>query len=328
MNRSMTERPLPLKRPAMIALGSAWVLCMAVGAAVALRPASGGRPQSVTDTRPSAPSSPSLGTPAAPTQGFTPARTDAPVNVMAQPVSPSVPQTASPAPAASPVLSSPAPYEPPVTPAKETAVPVTKANAPAPVHLTQHAPAGMPPDVMEWLKHLERTENRRRELARSQTGALLAEFSGMIATGYSALADPDEVPSVTAEQRSRNIQRLKKRVQEYRTEWDRLSVSFWSVKAPDVCSRAATDFGQTLGQTSQMMNEVFGFVTSGEDSPRQSLEGLYKMTGTSAGRVDSPALAADRDVQAVCDRYDVTKWFSIQGDVGGGMAGILGRLGG
>lgn len=76
-----------------------------------------------------------------------------------------------------------------------------------------------------------------------------------------------------------------------------------------------------------MMGALSDASNKASEDPTQSLEILTSMLGTSGGRIDNAAVATDRKVAEVCNKYQVRKWFDIAADVGGGIMGRLGGLG-
>lgn len=204
-----------------------------------------------------------------------------------------------------------------------------KAAAPTPVlpQVTE-VPEGMPDDVRRWLEHLERIERRRRDLSGGQVGELLA-----VMTRMQTAPIRDMLPGAlgTGEEMGENTMRATEDLQlntaRKREEWSALRQDFLSLPPPPDCAPIQADYNQVLTETGAMMTEIMDAVSMASENPDDALSALTKMKGTSGGRIDNAAVATDRKVAEVCNKYQVRKWFDITADVGGGIMGRLGGLG-
>jgi hypothetical protein len=194
--------------------------------------------------------------------------------------------------------------------------------------MTQREVKSMPPGVLDWLKHLERTEKKRHQLATEQIAALLAQMamlSGIGATeavAQSLLDDPEkafeETPATEVQDQARDQKR----------QWRDLTEFFDSLPPPTECVPIRNAYATALGETQAMIFEVLDAIASAGEDPKQAVQSLMNLRGKSHSRIDVSARETDGLVQDICDKYDTRKWFSIAGDVGGGMGGVLGGLSG
>jgi hypothetical protein len=205
--------------------------------------------------------------------------------------------------------------------------PVTRVEA-EPQPMTPKMAKTMPQDVLDWLKHLERTEKKRHALATEQISALLAQMvmlSGIGATdavAQSLLDDPEKDFEKTPATEIRDQTRAQKR------EWRDLIAYFDSVPPPTECVPIRNAYGTALGETQSMIFEVLDAIGTAAEDPKLAVQSLMNLRGKSHSRIDVSARETDGLVQDICDKYDTRKWFSIAGDVGGGMGGVLGGLSG
>ena len=187
----------------------------------------------------------------------------------------------------------------------------------------------MPSEVRDWLKHLEKTENQRVGLSRSQLSQLLTQLSGM---------NSDSIADLTAEARGEESGNQnydpKKRDQvegdtkAKRQAWKDLVKFFNSKQPPAECVPIKNAYEQCLGETSAMMSDILDQLQNSQTDPQGAINKLIGMMGTSTGKIDAAAKQSDRLVGEVCYRYDAFKWFSIASDIGGGLGGLGGVLGG
>ena len=191
----------------------------------------------------------------------------------------------------------------------------------------------MPADVRDWLIHLERTESERQRMTKSQLGSLMGMMTGMSGAALSDLTaeafgeestgqnyDPSKREKVAGETKAK------------RQSWKELNAFFNSKQPPAECVPIKNAYEQCLGETSAMMMDVLGQLERSQDDPQGAINSLMGMMGTSAGKIDVAAKQSDQLVGSVCRKYETFKWFSITGDIGGGLGGLgmggLGDLGG
>ncbi len=178
---------------------------------------------------------------------------------------------------------------------------------------------GMPDDIRDWLEHLRRTEEKRMSLARSQITNLMvsmeeikgAELGNQLSDilGGDPMEGEREAPSVS---KARDI------AANVRTEWKSLNTEFESKVPPEACRTIAADFGQTLRETGATVGDIIDIINNLGTDPHSAVNRLREIMDANKKMIDEPAIRADKGVQAICDHYGETKWFSIKGDVGGG----------
>lgn len=182
----------------------------------------------------------------------------------------------------------------------------------------------MPDDVLAWLKHLEETERRRKELSGQQVAAITVQMTYMsLGAGKDAIqgllgGDLEALEQPPTKEVSDNAE-------QYRGRWQELIAFFKSVTPPAECVVAFSSYSETLGETSVMLNEITTAITQASTDPEGAIQALNGMKGDSTSRIGAPAGETDKQVQAICDRYATRKWFSIARDFGGGSLGIPGR---
>ena len=82
---------------------------------------------------------------------------------------------------------------------------------------------------------------------------------------------------------------------------------------------------ETLGG----VRDILGELERSQDNPQAALNNLISMMGTSEGKIDVAADKSDSLVGQICHKYETYKWFSVKGDIGGGLGGLgIGGLGG
>lgn len=202
----------------------------------------------------------------------------------------------------------------------------TTQPAPPVMQQTQRPPVKieMPADVRAWLEHLERIERQRVAISKEQLGAMLVEMTMMqgagVAEAMKSLANPDpDAPEPTPPAR-----RFAGRINNLKQNWNQLISDFGSLPPPQECVPIRNDYDQALRETGGMMFDIMEAIDLASTDPTAAVQKLTSMQGTSGQRIDTAAVATDKGVQAVCDRYETRKWFSITGDVGGGMMGKIG----
>ncbi|MCW5936972.1 MAG: hypothetical protein KIT11_06680 [Fimbriimonadaceae bacterium] len=219
----------------------------------------------------------------------------------------------------------------PATQAGEVPVaPVTQATAePQPaLQASQEVPPEMPQAILDWLKHLERIEKKRKDMSTEQMAGLLTNLAMLSGVGGTPGVmdgllnnDPDALDKSPAED-------IAQQAGVKRAEWNTLIDDFDSLPPPPECVPIRNAYAQALGETKTMVVEVLDAISQAGSDPDQAVKSLMKMRGTSSNRVDVSGRQTDDLVQEICDKYRKRKWFSIAGDIGGGMGNILGGLGG
>jgi hypothetical protein len=213
----------------------------------------------------------------------------------------------------------------PILPQTQNPAPVFMQEAqPAPI--TPQEAKRMPQDILDWLKHLEETERRRRSISNSQMGQLAVQMAYLsLGAGKDALqgllnGDPDALEN------KEPMQDLAKDAGAKRQEWSDLNAFFKSYPPPDSCVPIYNSYSTVLQETGAMMLEVLEALSSAQENPEAAIGALNGMKGDSSSRIDVPAHETDRGVQQICDEYETRKWFSISSDFGSGLMGQMGGL--
>lgn len=188
---------------------------------------------------------------------------------------------------------------------------------------------GMPKDVLDWLEHLRRIEEKKKVLVAQQMGEFAAIQTKMQAlrgaSSVESLIDPESDPLADSQQES---ERTASSIQDYTQDWQDLRREFMAFPAPAECVPIQASYSQAIDETGNMFNEMssfFGRIASADQGDLQGLLGeAFGKQGKSSARVDSLRKQTDQQVEEVCRKYDTRKWFSIPGDLGGG--GLLGGI--
>jgi predicted nucleic acid-binding Zn ribbon protein len=196
-------------------------------------------------------------------------------------------------------------------PGKTSSAPLTK-SAERPV---------MPDDVMDWLKHLEKCEAMKNELEGDQDAevSVWMEKNSVLGAGMGMMDPYDQSTDNEGDKEPAGY--TKGKVLDLRPKWVDLITFFDSKKPPEECVPIADDFDRALNEIPGMMGDI-GDILNGKNEPEQALQKLKKMQNGSYSDIDRYFQRCDQKVSAICDKYDVHKWFNIKGDVGGG--GMLG----
>lgn len=225
--------------------------------------------------------------------------------------------------------SSPPPPSTLAAPAAETPqTPVMQqGSTPPPAATLAVEKAGMPDDVRNWLEHLNRIEQTRVGLAASQIQNAMRTLATLQSGDLAWAMDGDEEDSnadATRKKQQERAQRVGNDMQSLQTAWRTLSTAFNSVPPPAECVGIKANYDQVINQTGNMMVDIIGQLQNASKDPQAAISALTAMQGQSKSRIDVPARAADQGVGSICRKYDVTKWFDIQGDVGSGAMAQVG----
>jgi len=179
---------------------------------------------------------------------------------------------------------------------------------------------GMPADVLNWLKHLQRCEQAREQLASDELAAG-AKLLGVLQAGEANDAlSPDEARDGT----EKRTGMVSTDANSMKAQWAALQQRFDSVPAPAECASLKGHFDTVLGNTAEMITQIVSAIANAAQDPQGALAVLAKMRGTSDDQIDAPAKTADGELGAICAKYQTDKWFSIQADVGGGLMSQIG----
>ncbi len=180
---------------------------------------------------------------------------------------------------------------------------------------------GMPDDVRDWLEHLRKVEEMKRQLTADQMHdevGLLGQVNNtdglMTGAEVRKMADPDnnstEVPAVTA---------LKDFGEKYKQKWYDLSTFLRSKPAPAECQPIASSYDQGLTQMGATISD-FGKILDDVSAKADDDPSGARAAGTAAvdnigdshkKYIDKGFSEADQGVADICAKYHVKKAFDI-----------------
>lgn len=193
-------------------------------------------------------------------------------------------------------------------------------SAPAPVFQAPASAPGMPKDVFEWLKHLQKCEASRMSIAQSQLASGVA-LLGNLQKGQAEDALSEEDASKKTGERTGQVSTDASHM---RQAWVSLLQEFDRVPAPAECAGLKATYDVVLQKTGSMILDIVDAIANASHDPQGALALLTKMQGTSASQIDQPAKEADNDLGAICRKYETDKWFDVKADFGGGLMSALG----
>lgn len=218
----------------------------------------------------------------------------------------------------------------PVTPAGGDLPPAITASGleNIPVTVNEEEVKQMPPHILDWLKHLERCEKRKVDLTRKE----LASAGALVQFGSIGNIKPGDFNDPEGALDKMPGQSELKATEEFSPGWDELIEFFDSKPAPNECIAARNAYDQHLSEIKWHVDQIRTVFSSlGGDMEnvskmQEKIEELMKMSETHKGAVDVAGNDTDRQVQLICDKYGVRKWFKIEGNVGGGLEGVFGAF--
>jgi hypothetical protein len=183
----------------------------------------------------------------------------------------------------------------------------------------------MPEDVYEWLKHLQKCEEKKVEISGDQAAEVTVWMQKNSALGAGmGMMDPYDQASGEGEDKAPGSY-TKGKVLDLRPQWEDLATFFHSVPPPAECAPIADDFDRAISQIPAMMGDLGDILNSADTDPQGALQKVKKMQNGSYGEIDRYFLRCDEKVTGICGKYNMTKWFNIKGDVmAGGMMGKFG----
>lgn len=220
----------------------------------------------------------------------------------------------------------------PVTPAGSEPPPGITASGieNIPVTVNEQEVKQMPAHILDWLKHLERCERRKVDIAGAEMSSIgvLSAFGSIGGIRPGDFNDPeaaiDKMPGKEEHEKTES----------FAAQWDELIGFFDSKPAPNECLPIRNSYDQHIGEVKAYLGQIRDiFASLGTDSEnielmQQKLEQCRRMLQDNKSAIDVAGKDADKEVQAICDKYGVRKWFSINSDVGGGLSGVMSGLGG
>ncbi len=183
----------------------------------------------------------------------------------------------------------------------------------------------MPDDIYAWLQHLQRCDMLKRDLTQRQDielASLIPQLKG--AGGLTSAADVDKMTDPDSNFTGPpGADLINKEIEKISTQWTQLKARFDKMPPPAECQPIAdaydaglSDTMESVGSISSIMNGINvndPNLRSNIDASTKSLKGIGK---DNAQGIDNMFAQTDTLVQNICNKYDVTKWFSI--DVSGG----------
>ncbi len=207
------------------------------------------------------------------------------------------------------------------------AVFATPGRAQAPV-LQQPAAAapGMPQDVLDYLRHVEKCENFKAQLARKQEAQLM-----VLLTKAQGLGAGSGLEDIINQEESKNdkspTEFAKTQSKDLPLDWDSLLVYFRSVRPPRECEKLALNFAHATGEVAGQFRDIMGMLDAGPDGIPNPQDMIAKLNGLKADHkkdIDDRYSVADGEVGAICQRYNTRKWFTVERNPGSG--GLLGGM--
>lgn len=175
--------------------------------------------------------------------------------------------------------------------------------------------ARMPQDVYDWLEHLRRCCEKYEEINASQLDAFrpLASILDVKRRDPSSLLREDESGSESPEARLdvEPLIELAKHFDSATPKWRGLVNRFNERKPPAECQAIAIDFDQALtniyaevSDLAESLREPGGYETK--------LPAFMALLGKSTSSIDDAFDRADEGVSAICEKYEVRKWFKVR----------------
>ena len=184
-------------------------------------------------------------------------------------------------------------------------------------------PLKMPQDVWDWLEHLRRIEARKNDLHLKQVSELkvFQQMIGVLGPGIGEVDPYDQ----TGDAGKEPADVTKGKFADLRPDWYQLIKDFQAVPPPDECKPIADDYYRAINEIPGMTGDVIGVLNTVSTDPQGALTAVSKLRNKSYGEIDRYLDRTDARVQAICDKYNVRKWFNIKTDVAG--SDMLGKAG-
>jgi hypothetical protein len=201
--------------------------------------------------------------------------------------------------------------------------PVLNKNDSKPVPLT------MPPDVLAWLKHLEKCEAMKVAISGDQAAevSVMMQKMGVLGAGMGLMDPYDQSQEGEGDKEPSGY--AKGKILDLRPRWEQLITFFNSVPPPAECKPVADDFNRAIGEIPGMMGDLADVLNTAASDPQNALKTVKKLQNTSYGDIDRYFGRCDQKVSQICNKYNMNKWFNIKTDVlAGGMMGAHGGIGG
>ncbi len=206
------------------------------------------------------------------------------------------------------------------------------AQGPPPVlqQAAPDAPVTMPDDIRDWLEHLRRIEEERKQMTTHQISEAMVSMASLKGAGaeleiLKGLLEEAATGESGSDQMASPSQGAAADTQAMRQAWIDLRGKFLTRTPPQECQPIADRYDRVLRETGGMMGDIVEAFTNAQSDPSGAISALQGMKGRSRTMIDEPAREADRGVGDICAKYETRKWFDIARDIGGG--GMMGMPG-
>ncbi|HEY0867936.1 MAG TPA: hypothetical protein VGE01_11175 [Fimbriimonas sp.] len=190
----------------------------------------------------------------------------------------------------------------------------------------------MPKEIEDWLNHLKRCEELKRELTVQQNG----ELSGLLmGAGIGALT-PQAVDIISGADADINdalpTRQIADKLVPMITRWTDLDDAFRKYPPPPECQQLATAFDSGLNGLASQMDAIRSML-AGLDANDPNMQSKGEKTKADAQHVlrthtrsaDDNFQMSQRLLEEICDKYNRKPWFNI--DSKGSVGGLLGGTG-
>ncbi|MCS7209462.1 MAG: hypothetical protein NZ874_07815 [Fimbriimonadales bacterium] len=193
-------------------------------------------------------------------------------------------------------------------PPKVEAPSVVQAQTPkveAPSVVETDTPKPPPKHIVDWLEHLRKTEERRRQMERNIAPVMSMLVQAMVAraAAMSGVAQGDLDKAEVDYERER--EKLRQSYQQRQREWAQLLQFFQSVPPPPECRTLADAYYAGL---SQYITTITQIEKSLVENDLSTLTGLL---GSAQSDLDARFARADEELSRVCEQYGIRKHFAI-----------------
>lgn len=206
---------------------------------------------------------------------------------------------------------------------------LVKPQKPAPPVLAAKADPGppvlpadnaMPKDVLDWLEHLRKTEQKRNALTTgfsSQVPQLMASAmkGGLTDRQY-----------VNGDVESASFEPIAKQLDALADQQATVKAFLDSKVVPAECAAINSEYQQTLVESERYVRALAASFRSVFTDPGKSTATVTDATENEERLIDESTRRADSLIQAVCDKYKTRKWFSLEADVLGGLGSMVKQL--
>ncbi len=196
--------------------------------------------------------------------------------------------------------------------------------APLQVKATAPEKAKMPQDVWDYLEHVRKIEQAKNELSLKQE-ADMKTFELMLNTlgpGIGEMDPYDQSGQNTPDGQAPSQEPsavTKGKFEDLRPKWEALVTDFESVKPPAECQPLHDAYFSALNEIPGMITDLEDLLNQVSTDPQAALVKAQGLQSKSFKTIDKNFIESDGQVQSLCDKYELKKWFNI-GDKGGVFA--------